>query len=95
MSSAATWSVSGERGEFLPLTQEGSAAILSLDESFVGTRDYMGLAYFWSYAYRHHMREASSYRRRLVHKHFIAAGLDPAGKSDEHMAIVKRYSGVR
>jgi len=64
--------------------------INNLDKTFIGTEDYMGRAYFWNYKYRHYLRDTSDYRRRLVHKHFINAGLPLDGESAEHLAIIRR-----
>jgi hypothetical protein len=76
----------------VPFTQDGLGKLLALDASFVGTPDYMGIAYFWHYDFRHYLRDSSRYRRRLVHKHLLDAGLDPVGNSAEHEAIIKRYA---
>ena len=86
------WVVTSEGGDgFTPMTPQGLRSLLALDKSFVGTVDYMGHAYFWNAAYKHYLREASDYRRRLIHKHLCDAGLDPAGESDEHEQIILRY----
>jgi hypothetical protein len=42
-----------------------------LDKSFVGTNDYMGLAYFWDHEVKWWLREATAYQRVKVHKLFI------------------------
>jgi hypothetical protein len=75
-----------------PYTQDGLRRWLELDKSFIGTPDYQGHAYFWHYDFRHHLRDSSRYRRRLVHKHLIMAGLDPAGNTAQHEAIITRYA---
>lgn len=62
-----------------------------LDRSFVGTEDYMGLAYFWNHEYKHYLRDASITQKRRVHNHFLKNGLALAGESDEHERIVKRF----
>jgi hypothetical protein len=76
----------------IPWTPDGVSKLHRLDDSFIGTPDYMGIAYFWAYDYRHYLRDSSPYRRRLVHKHLILAGLSPDGNTKEHEAIVKRYA---
>lgn len=86
------WITDEEPGDFIPWTPLGIKAFLDLDKSFIGTPDYMGHAYFWAYEYRHYLRDSSRYRRRLVHKHLMAAGLEPGGESPAHAAIITRYA---
>jgi hypothetical protein len=85
----ASWPI---ESDCVPWTLDGVGKLHRLDDSFIGTPDYMGIAYFWAYDYRHYLRDSSPYRRRLVHKHLIAAGLSPVGNSKEHEAIIKRYA---
>ena len=47
-------------------------AIEKIDKSFVGTKHYMGLAYFWDHEVKHWLRDATEYQRVKVHKLFIA-----------------------
>lgn len=42
-----------------------------LDKSFIGTNDYMGLAYFWDHDIKYWLRDASKYQRVKVHKLFM------------------------
>jgi hypothetical protein len=77
----------------VPYTPKGIYALLELDKSFIGTPDYMGIAYFWNYEYRHYLRDATRYRRRLVHKKLVEAGLDLVGYTPAHTAIVVRFAG--
>jgi hypothetical protein len=96
VSTPTMWPITDEqRGDFIPWTPIGLRKFLELDASFIGTPDYMGVAYFWHYDYRHYLRDSSPYRRRLVHKHLMAAGLDPAGNTSAHTAIVERYSRAK
>ena len=76
-----------------PHNEEAFSRLFELDRSFHGTKDYMGITYFWNYAYRHYLRDASPYRRKLVHDAFIRAGLELDEESDAHQAIVTRYLG--
>ena len=41
--------------------------ILDIDSKFVGTEDYLGLAYFWGHEYKHTMRDLSYAKRRKIH----------------------------
>jgi len=75
------------------LSMEAYCAIRKLDDSFVGTHKYIGIAWFWNYEYRHSLRGASYYRRRLVHKALLADGLNLGGKSEEHRCIIERIAG--
>ena len=70
------------------LTLNANTALLNLDRTFIGTDDYMGMAYFWDYEYRHDLRDASYARRRKVHTLLLAAGLDVGGESAAHRAII-------
>jgi hypothetical protein len=89
----AMWPITDENpGDFIPWTPIGIGKLLALDANFIGTPDYMGISYFWHYDFRHYLRDSSRYRRRLVHKNLIAAGLDPAGNTPAHDAIVRRYA---
>ena len=62
----------------------------TLDTTFIGTPDYMGLAFFWNYKYRHSLRDADTESRRIVHEMFLDARLAPNGDSIVHDAIVNR-----
>ena len=70
------------------LSQTAFEQIYELDTKFVGTSDYMGLAYFWNYEYRHFLRDASQDQRKRVHKAFIKSKLSLEGESDAHQNII-------
>lgn len=59
---AISWGASGE--------------IYKLDKKFIGTQDYMGVAYFWSHEYKHILRDMSITQRRRVHKKALKLGID-------------------
>ena len=46
--------------------------IHKLDKSYVGTNNYMGLAYFWDHEVKHWLRDATPFQRVKIHKLFIA-----------------------
>jgi hypothetical protein len=73
----------------LPMTMRAFEAVLTLDEKFLGTADYMGVAYWWGYAYRHYLRAATGKERKRAHDGIVAAGLPLDGESKEHAAIVE------
>ena len=70
------------------LSQTAFEQIYTLDSNFSGTPDYMGLAYFWNYEYRHFLRDASQDQRKRIHKAFIKSKLSLEGESDAHQNII-------
>ena len=66
-------------------------ALTKIDDTFVGTPDYMGIAYFWGWEYRHYLRSTSFHKRKKVHSAFIKSGLPLEGESEKHFTIVKRF----
>lgn len=71
----------------------GSGKLLELDESFLGTDNYLGLAYFWNHEYRHYLRDASPLQRVQVHNCFCDFGLELAGESDLHLQLIDECLG--
>ena len=67
-------------------------ALMRVDDEAVGTKDYLGLAYFWAYEYRHPLRECSFALRRRVHAALLTAGLAVNGESKKHLAIINRIT---
>ena len=67
---------------------EASRAILQLDKSYVGTENYLGVAYFWNYEYRYPMRDASVATRKAVHMKLLKAGLEVDGCTPQHDSIM-------
>lgn len=61
------------------------------DEKRIGTPEYRGIAYFWSYEYRHYLRNCGDQRRREIHAEFMAAGLPLDGESEQHEEIIMRH----
>ena len=47
-----------------------------LDESYIGTKDYMGVAYFWGHEYKHTMRDLSYAKRRKIHNLGLDRNID-------------------
>ena len=74
------------------VTYNQSRALLKLDQTFVGTADYMGLTYFWAYGYRHYLRDATPLQRQKVHHSFLKANLELDGESENHWKIIQRFS---
>lgn len=75
-----------------PMKSENYAKLDALDESFIGTKDYMGLAYFWNYEYRHSLRDCTLRNRIKIHDAFVKARLVINGESDEHLSIIKKIT---
>lgn len=69
-------------------------ALKELDKTYVGTHNYMGIAYFWAYDYRHYLRDATTSQRRRVHQAFVAFNLPVMGESAEHEILIKRVMRI-
>ena len=73
------------------ITFDAFCKLDKLDRSFVGTPDYMGLAYFWGCnGVKHYLRDATIYQRKQVHKKWLERGLPLNGESEEHYKIIKQ-----
>jgi len=53
-----------------------SSEIYKLDKRFIGTEDYMGVAYFWSHEYKHFLRDFTVSQRRRIHKKALKLKVD-------------------
>jgi hypothetical protein len=62
--------------------------VMRIDQAFVGTPDYMGIAYWWDHEYKHTMRDATTKERKKAHDALLAAGLPLDGVSDEHAQVI-------
>ena len=49
------------------ITWDARVEVLRLDKKFIGTKDYMGVAYFLGHEYNHTMRDLSYAKRRKIH----------------------------
>jgi hypothetical protein len=76
------------------LTHEQYTRLLAVDEEWLGSEHYMGLAWFWNYEYRFHLRDASALKRVEVHDTLLATGLPLDGESPEHLAIIEDICGI-
>ncbi len=84
------------RGEIsVQTTVEATGKLHALDQTLVGTPDYMGLAYFWSHEYRHYLRAATATQRCAVHDAWLKAGLELTGESSQHMQLITNITGKR
>ena len=68
-------------------------AIIQMDrDQFVGTSNYMGVAYFWAHEYRHTMRPTTYANRRLVHRKLLEAGYEPTDTGPDVWKIIDRWA---
>jgi hypothetical protein len=74
----------------IPATTGAICKLHDLDDTLVGTPDYLGLAIFWHERYKQYLRVATPRQRKTVHDRLLAAGLKLDGKSDKHTEIVER-----
>lgn len=75
------------------LTSKARNGLWELDDKYVDTDDYMGIAYFWNIEYKWELRDASPKLRRKVHAAFRKAKLKVDDESEEHAAIVAKIFG--
>ena len=61
----------------IPLTFNAFAAVRELDLQFIGTDQYMGVAYFWHHDYKFTLRQATPRQRRITHHEILRAGFQP------------------
>lgn len=83
---------SGAPDKRRPLTLRIGRTALSrlatLDQELVGTPGYLGIGWFWSWTFRHYLRNATLHARVLVHDAFLREGLELAGDTLRHHEIV-------
>jgi len=83
-SSAATYKI-----DLNVITLDARIALGCLDRTFVGTPNYMGIAYFWGWnGCKFYLREASIAQRRKIHKKWLSEGLDLGEESEKHYQII-------
>ena len=49
-------------------TPQAIAEIMEMDNKFIGTMNYLGLAYFWGHEYKHSLRDATISQRKRIHR---------------------------
>ena len=72
---------------------KATMALLELDKSFVGSKDYLGLAYFWAHEFKHYLRDATVSQRKRIHNAWLDNGLSFEAKIDdtsEHWKIIEK-----
>lgn len=70
------------------LSWKATEKLHDLDATFVGTPDYMGMAFFWSHDVKFYLREATYEQRRKYHAALLKAGkpLTWSGPEAERLA---------
>ena len=58
------------------ITWEARGEIYGLDQKYVGTKNYMGVAYFWGHEYKHTMRDLSYAKRKKIHNLGLDKNID-------------------
>ena len=73
------------------ITSQAFADLIDLDKGYVGTKHYLGLAYFWAHEYRHTgLRDCSLHKRKRIHNEFLKADIELSGISDRHAEIIRK-----
>ena len=75
------------------ISMKASGKVRDLDETLVGTPDYMGIAYFWDMEYKFDLRDQPPNKLKAVHDALLKAKLPLDGTSPEHEAIIKKIVG--
>lgn len=58
------------------ISWEAMINIHRLDKKYIGTKDYMGVAYFWGHEYKHTMRDLTYAKRRKIHNLGLDKNID-------------------
>tara|TARA_Y100001937_G_C7103160_1_gene323548 strand:+ start:117 stop:434 length:318 start_codon:yes stop_codon:yes gene_type:complete len=77
------------------IKQSKFRAFFQNDMSNVGTDDYKGYGYFWSYKYRHDLRDTTPNIRRKIHFTLLSQGLSLNGDSEQHDKVVNRFCSYK
>ena len=77
------------RGVIRKMRKSQSADCVFMDMLNIGTKNYLGIAYFWHYEYRHWMRDLNCVERIKVHNAFLKAKLIVDECSDIHRQIIE------
>lgn len=51
--------------------------LYALDRTYVGTENYLGLAYYWDHEVKYWMRDTSTAKRKKIHELLLKAGEKP------------------
>ena len=74
-------------------THKAYKAVDNIDKHFIGTKDYMGVAWFHAHAYRFVMRDISVAKRKFIHKKLMDAGVtDLSDFTDVISGIIYKHT---
>ena len=71
------------------ITTDAYLKLFDLDKQFIGTFNYLGIAWFWHYEFRHYLRDASINDRKKVHNIFLTYNLNVSDATELHYQIIK------
>jgi len=78
------------------ITFDAFVKLLELDKTLIGTKDYMGVAYFWGLnGCKYILRDATAAQRKKIHHRWIKEGLDFLKETDQHHQIIFEVTGIR
>ena len=70
---------------------EATRHLLALDKNFIGTEDYLGLAYFWkSCDFKWCLRETSIAKRKKIHRLWLRENLPMTCETRRHWELVAK-----
>jgi len=72
------------------ITTDAYLKLYDLDSKLVGTYNYLGIAYYWHYAFRHYLRDATPDKRKKVHNTFLVYNLKVDEVSQMHLELLEQ-----
>ena len=70
-------------------TPQAIAEIMEMDNKFIGTMNYLGLAYFWGHEYKHSLRDATISQRKRIHRKGLERNVSFLVPNQEAWDIIK------
>jgi len=70
-------------------TPQALAEIMEMDNKFIGTMNYLGLAYFWGHEYKHSLRDATISQRKRIHRKGLERNVSFLVPNQEAWDIIK------
>lgn len=74
------------------ITIEAYKQLNKLDETFIGTPNYLGIAYFWDLEYKHYLRDVTIQTRVKIHNELLKFDLNVGEVSPLHKEIITKYA---
>jgi len=72
------------------ITTDAYFKLMDLDRKLVGTYNYLGIAYYWHYDFRHYLRDATPDKRKKVHNTFLVYNLKVDEVSQMHWKLLEQ-----